>query len=99
MPPPLATSMQGVVSLVNVSATAGSKMPQQKKAISDRAVAGKPSPYSARQDVFKSDPPKQTHTPPDRTADKLDSATTGQFNAEMDSNWSDSTVTSNQSAS
>ena len=61
-------------------------------------------PYSAMQDVGRSDPPKQTYIPPDRTTDRLDSATTGQYNqynTGMDSNWPrpDSAMASNGSTS
>ena len=52
-----------------------------------------------RLEVGESDPPEQTHTPPDRTADRIDSSTTGQYSAGIDGYWPDSAVTSYQSAS
>ena len=54
---------------------------------------------SAKQDVDKPSTPEKTKTPPDRTADMIDSATTGQYSSGKDSNWSDSDLTSNGSAS
>ena len=57
-------------------------------------------PESARWDVSGSDPPKKTHTPPDRTVDRPDSARTGQYSgAGMGGSWPGSAVTSNHSAS
>ena len=57
------------------------------------------TPRRARREVGKSDPTKQTHTPSDRTADMLDSATTGQCSAGKGGNWPGSAVTINLSVS
>ena len=56
-------------------------------------MAGTICPESARQGIGRSDQPKQTHTPADRTAGRPDSATAGQYSAGVDDNWPDSAVT------
>ena len=86
-----------------LSVRAGLTRPQQEinypRQSGGRSDSSTVRPDSARQDVCKSDSPKQTGTPPDRTAGGLGSATAGQYSAGKDSNRPDSTVTGNQNSS
>ena len=92
---------KGGVSLVSVTAgpnkaSTGKDYPRQSGGRLDSSIV---CPDSARQDVDKPGTPEKTQIPPDRTADRIDSATTGQYSSGKDGNWPDSDLTSNESAS
>ena len=83
-----------VVKAAPDSVLEGPEAPQHVQTGPYRAVPDSSLAYPdiSRQDVDKSDLPEQTQTAPDRTADRPNGATTGQYSAGMGGNWPDRDV-------